>query len=82
MDRRGVYPHNIWLGVVLVVAFVRALWTAVASGSCSEVLLDPLVLPLRQSVGLGVEGGRQVLFDMKVRAEGGGEVRGESRVPV
>ena len=40
----------------------------------SKILFDPLILPLRESIGLRMEGGREILLDVELLCEGGSEV--------
>ena len=53
-------------------------------GICNEaeVLFDPLILSFRQSVGLGVERGRQVLLGSDLFGQSVSEVGGESGVSI
>jgi hypothetical protein len=53
-----------------------------STGNKSEVLLDPLVGSFSQSVSLGVEGSRQVLWNSKLGYEGSAKMGGEMGVSV
>ena len=48
----------------------------------TEVLFDPLVLPLGKSISLGVECSRQVLFDPELLSDGFPKVRSETGVSI
>jgi len=52
------------------------------AGDEAQVLLDPLVLPLRESIGLWVERRRQVLFCANFLCKGASEMRGKARISI